>query len=332
MQRLADVQRAWLITAWMVLTLSPQSRVWSHDPPAPLMTPASREESQAAQSAWAKHLKLPAERENSLGMKLVLIPPGQFRMGSPESEPGRRETLEGAVDVTLTKAFYIGKYEVTQHEYDAVMGSNPSWFRKEGFGREQVQDLDTTHFPVENEDSLKAKAFCQKLTSRPAEQSHLQSGWEYRLPTEAQWEYACRAGSAAAFHWKEAASVNVANLGAYAKLPGALGRTTTVGSYPANAWELHDMHGNVNEWCADGLSPELPGGKDPFVAPLENFPPQAIAFAAKKHHFHRIYRGGCWVSATDECRAAHRNFASPNSAGSLFGLRVVCVQVDSSDK
>ncbi len=214
---------------------------------------------------------------NSLGMKFAWIPPGTFLMGSPPNEP-QREDDETQHKVTLTKGFWIGVHQVTQAQWQAVMGANPSHFKGE------------SNLPVENVSWDDCVAFCEALGKK--------DGKPYRLPTEAEWEYACRAGTTTPFHFGATISVNQANYdGNYIYGNGKKGvyrqKTTPVGSFPANVWGLFDMHGNVWEWCADWYGPypeeEL---KDPQV------------FVGGDR---RVCRGGSW---NDYPRSAARRTAA----------------------
>ena len=262
--------------------------------PVQANAPFSSEEAKAHQRAWAKHLGLPVQVTNSVGMKLSLIPPGQFLMGSPPKEEWHRddETLHR---VTLTKAFYMGTTEVTQGQWKALMGTNPSFSTGDAL-------------PVETVTWEQAVEFCRKLSEK--------EGTQYRLPTEAEWEYACRAGTTTPFHTGETISTDQANYdGNYTYAGGRKGvfreTTTDVGSFAPNAWGLHDMHGNVWEWCADWYG-EYPKG--------EASDPTSPAQGEK-----RVVRGGCWINFPAVCRSANRGKTVPVSWNFHFGFRVVRV-------
>ena len=167
-------------------------------------------------------------------LELILIQAGTFLMGSPASE-AERDSDETRHEVTLTQPFYLGKYPVTQAQWKAVMGSNPSYFKG-------------ATLPVEKVSWEDAQGFCAKVRQK--------TGQVVGLPTEAQWEFACRAGTSTPFHFGSALDGTQANCdGNYpygtTKKGPYLKKTSPVGSYPANAWGLHDMHGNVWEWCQD---------------------------------------------------------------------------------
>ena len=171
------------------------------------------------------------EATNSIGMKLRLIPAGEFMMGSPGTESGREDD-ETQHRVSITKPFYLGVTEVTQEQYQKVMGTNPSYFK----GPQN---------PVETVSWADAVEFCRKLSAMPAEKT---AGHVYRLPTEAEWEYACRAGTTTAYSFGDDAS----RLGDYGWFGGnSDSKTHQVGEKKPNAWGLYDMHGGVYEWCQD---------------------------------------------------------------------------------
>jgi len=185
------------------------------------------------------------EREVA-GIKLCWCPAGRFIMGSRRDEPERRPG-EDQVEVTLTKGFWMGKYEATQGQWKRVIGNLP--------GELTAELPEGDDFPVGNVNFAEAETFCHKLTELGRQSGDLPKDWEFRLPTEAQWEYACRAGTTTATSFGDKLSSKQANFkgkpynGAE---PGpSLNRAATVGSYPANPWGLNDMHGNIFEWCRD---------------------------------------------------------------------------------
>ena len=166
-----------------------------------------------------------------LDLTMIWVEPGSFMMGSPETEEWRARN-ETQHQVKLTNGFYLGKYELTQAQWEKVMGSDPSRFK--GADR-----------PVENVSWNDVVAFCKKLTEMEKKAGRVPKGMAYQLPTEAQWEYACRAGTTTKYSWGD--SINSSN----ANYDENVDETTPVGRYPANSWGFHDMHGNVWEWCAD---------------------------------------------------------------------------------
>jgi formylglycine-generating enzyme required for sulfatase activity len=260
------------------------------DTPAPAKAPApsqiaSKVDSRAAAAATFT---------NSLGMEFALIPAGKFRMGSPASEKDRSSD-EAQVDVTLTKSFYLGKTEVTQGQWRAVMGTTP-WkgksFVKEG------DNYPATYLSWED-----AQAFCKKLSEK--------ENGKYRLPTEAEWEYACRGGSTTRFSFGD----NEAQLGGFAwydRNADAIGEEYAheVGKKQANSFGLHDMHGNVWEWCEDVYAAKLQGGMDPLVSSGGS---------------HRVVRGGSWLSEASRCRSALRGRFAPDYRRDYLGFRVARV-------
>jgi len=239
---------------------------------------------------------------------MVWIPPGTFTMGSPPSERGRWDDEGPETVVTISKGFWLGKYEVTQREYLDVMGSNPSYF---------TGDLDR---PVEQVTWDDAVEYCNRLTARERAAGRLPAGYEYRLPTEAQWEYACRAGTTTRFSFGDAlecddlcGACSIADR--YMWWCGNSGdQTHRVGQKLPNPWGLYDMHGNVWEWCSDSYSDRLPGGSvtDPTGPSSGSF---------------RVYRGGGWSSYAGYCRVAVRDFYWPGSGDDYLGFRAALVAV-----
>lgn len=251
---------------------------------------------------------------NALKMKLTRIEPGRFRMGSPPSEAMRGED-ERQHDMEITKAFSLGVVLVTQAQYQQVMGTRPSLFSAKGNEKEKVSGQNTDDFPVENVTWEDAADFCRIVSLLPAVRDN---GWVTDLPTEAEWEYACRAGAETAFHYGNSLSSQQANINGNDPYGGAakgrfLGRTSKVGSYAANAWGLYDMHGNVLQWCKDRYEPNY-------------------QFEDNEATSDRIARGGCLLFSGADCRAARRHHFAPtlrNSATHVappIGFRVVLRQ------
>jgi formylglycine-generating enzyme required for sulfatase activity/serine/threonine protein kinase len=254
---------------------------------------------------------------NSIGMRLVLIPAGTFTMGSPPVEADRHEYEGPQHQVEITTPLYLGVYEVTQAQYREVMGNNPSHFSPTGGGKEEVGNQDTDLLPVENVSWEDAVKFCERLSARPQEK---QSGRVYRLPTEAEWEYACRGGASypySVFHFGNAISSQQANFDGRYPYGGAaagdyLGRTTKVGSYEPNKFGLFDMSGNVWEWCQDWY------GENYYKASPRQDP------QGPRNGSLRILRGGSWDVVGQLCRAAFRYGSVPGNRNRYFGFRVAC--------
>ena len=246
---------------------------------------------------FAEQLQAQAPKEitNSIGVKLVLIPKGTFMMGSPESEQLRHED-ETQHKVTISKGYYLGVYEVTQAQYEKVIGKNPSHFQGAIVGNENA-DL-----PVENVSWDDAVEFCKKLSDLPDEKK---AGRVYRLPTEAEWEYACRAGSKTAYLFDDEEGL-LPEYGWFNR--NSSNRTHSVGLLEPNAWGLYDMHGNAWEWCSDRYG-EYPKGavSDPTGPKVGSY---------------RVYRGGSWFSAAANCRSACRGRFDPSDRINFNGFRV----------
>ena len=227
-----------------------------------------------------------------LGLELIWIKPGTFTMGSPADEPGRNKAEGPQMQVTLTQGFWLGKTEVTQRQYEAIAGTNPSHFKAAG-----------PDAPAEEESWLDAMAYCQKLTERERTAGRLPQGYVYTLPTEAQWEYACRAGTT----------------GAYAGNPETMawhknnsGETThPVGSKQPNAWGLYDMYGNVLEWCLDWYGNYPRGAQTDPAGPGSG-------------HF-RMARGGSW--RVELFRSASRGGGSAGRRDYTLGFRLALTPV-----
>ena len=208
--------------------------------------------------------------------------------------------------VTISYSFYMGKYEVTQAQWQSVMGSNPSYFK------------DCGNCPVEQVSWDDAQAFIRKL-------NQMNDGYAYRLPTEAEWEYACRAGTTTEFAFGDSLSSDQANFdgnypyGGAAKLQSGAGvyrqKTTPVGSFQPNAFGLFDMHGNVLEWCEDWYHETYYGA-----------PTDGSAWLSGGEQKYRVLRGGSWYGNATYLRSAYRNWYYPGSRFDPYGFRVVAVR------
>ena len=249
------------------------------------------------------------------GLKLCWCPPGRFRMGSPPGEPERRPD-ETQVDVSLTKGFWVGRFEVTQGEWKRVVGALPG----------NVTTAEGNDYPVHSVNFGEAETFCRKLTEQARASGELAAGWEFQLPTEAQWEYACRAGTKTATAFGDRLSSKQANFqgrpynGAE---PGpSLNKAAKVGSYPANAWGIHDMHGNAFEWCRDWYHRTLPGGIDPDLSSAKG-----TAGVNRDGTSSRSRRGGAWTDHGWPCRSASRLRFEPERRSDHIGFRVVAVRL-----
>lgn len=253
--------------------------------------------------------------------QLAWIPPGVFNMGSPENEPGRDVDEGPSTIVIFEEGFWMGIHEVTQREFTTVMQFSTSWFngnRTSQGGENYGVDLSR---PVENLQWGLAFQYCQKITATARENGRLPEGYVYRLPTAAEWEYACRAGSQTPFHFGQNLRSGMANFdGRREYVPPTsvswnasgvfVNRTVPVGQYNPNAWGLYDMHGNVLEWCLDWYEADLPGG----VVTNPTGPASGTD---------RVVRGGSWFNFGQFCRSAQRGAVPPITANAAIGFRVV---------
>lgn len=250
------------------------------------------------------------------GIAVCWCPPGRFTMGSPRDEPERRPG-EDQVEVIFTRGFWMAKYEATQGEWRRIMGALPG---------ELTAELPAgDEYPVGNVNFAETEKFCQVLTEHGHRTGVLPTNWEFRLPTEAQWEYACRAGTTSSTSFGDTLSSKQANFKGMpynGAEPGpSLGRAAKVGSYPPNDWGFHDMHGNIYEWCRDWYHAKLPGGADPDLY-------LAKSTAARSEHgdVSRSRRGGCWADHGWPCRSAFRLRFEPERRYDHIGFRVVAVR------
>ncbi len=247
-----------------------------------------------------------------INLEMVKCPEGSFMMGSPDEEHkttkeffniiGHKDAFKFDYSeklhlVTFTKPFYIGKYEVTQSQYSALMDKNPSEF----IGANN---------PVEMVSYDDAKAFCDKMNLKYL--NILPKGYKFDLPTEAQWEYACRAGTNTALNngknlTKESACSNLDEVAWYSENSGKT--THEVGQKKPNAWGIYDMHGNVWEWCRDWYG----------EYPKEDVTDPTGAYSG----YCRVYRGGSWNNYVSDCRSAYRNYSGPGNRDNGLGFRIV---------
>jgi formylglycine-generating enzyme required for sulfatase activity len=278
----------------LVAVLSLASSVaWLRRAPCPCLLFAAAIAASAADPAASPAPASPAVRVIAdLKLELLRVAPGTFAMGSPADEPERNKAEGPRMQVTLSREFWLGKTEVTQAQYEAIMGVNPSTFKKGG------PDL-----PVENASWIDAMAFCRKLTARERASGRLAEGESYALPTEAEWEYACRAGSTASYAGDpDAMAWHNAN---------SEGTTHPVGLKRANAWGFHDMSGNVLEWCFDWYGP-YPGGAvtDP---------------SGPGRGYYRMARGGSWRTEARTGRSAARSGGSAGRLDYTIGFRLALI-------
>jgi uncharacterized protein (TIGR02996 family) len=258
-------------------------------------------------------------RTNSLGMTFALIPAGTFWMGSPEEEEGHQDNEAPLHEVEISRPFYLGVTPVTQEQYERVMGLNPSSHAPTGNAHKTVPGLDTRSFPVEWLSWRDARAFCRALTKRPEER---RADRRYRLPTEAQWEYACRAWTRTPFHFGPSASAHLANFDGpppYGRAPEGprVPRTWPVGLDVPNLFGLHDLHANVRQWCADWYA------KGYYARSSRTDPPGPPRGSC------RVLRGGdCGICGdrgffASHYRAAYRAWNAPYVLDSAHGIRLL---------
>jgi formylglycine-generating enzyme required for sulfatase activity len=349
---LATTGYDYLVKLWDVsAVLTPNDRdtkmskatPWPADAPPPAIAPFDSEQAKKHQEAWAKHLGVPVEKVMVLGkdkdgkdvkLSMVLIPPGEFLLGSPDDEQAKFLALAQAAgdtrsiygipaegpqrSVRITKPFWLGRHEITMAQFRRFVeaANYKTVAERDGLGGFALVDHEwqqSTHFfwssnlgfpqteshPVSNVTWDDATAYCEWLTQ--------QSGWPVSLPSEAQWEYACRAGTTTYFH----SGNSEVGVERYAWVgPKSNGGPRPAGLLKPNAFGLYDMHGNMWEWCADwfGLDSYAKGPLDDPTGPS----------VGSEH----VIRGGGWITYTRRCRAAHRGHYPPDKRISYLGFRV----------
>lgn len=241
----------------------------------------------------------------SINMEMIWVSAGSFNMGSPTSEIGRQKGKEKLHKVTISRGFYLGKYEVTQLQYKAVMKElkahkiiSPSHFKGQ-------------NLPVEKVSWHDVQIFLDLLNKYALEKKTIPFGWKFCLPSESEWEYACRAGTQTIYSWGNRIWETDTN-GASSS---GIKRTKNVGSFDPNPWGFYDMHGNVREWVNDWYSEIYPDQQthDP-VGPMEGI--------------YRVSRGGSWHDPPSILRSADRQYGPPNTRYNALGFRVCLKQIE----
>ena len=291
-------------------TLKPMPALTPAPKPAPMPASQPKPREPESKTGDVKTIQLPG----GVPLELVWIGPGSFVMGSPEGETGHSGD-ETQHRVTLTKGFWLGKYSVTQRQWQELMGNNPSHFvngrvlKEGGWFSEAVVVRDATpECPVEQVSWEEAVAFCSNLSDAARAQGGLPPGYAFGLPTEAQWEYACRAGTDGPYGGTRVMD----GMGWYDGNSG--GRTHPVGQKKPNAWGLYDMHGNVWEWCRDWYTGTVSGAS--VVDP-----------AGPSSGSSRVGRGGSWDGSAAYCRSALRDGGGPGYRNNFLGFRLALSSV-----
>lgn len=306
---------------------------WPADAPPPAVAPFDAAQAQKQQQQWAAYLKIPADYTNSIGMKFVLIPPGEFLMGSTAAEI--EEVLKVSVDeykqwhkyfrsgapqhkVVLTQPIYLGVHEVRQKEYEAITGTNPSYFSATGPGK--AINMKTQNHPVEMVSWNDAAEFCTRLSQkenlrpfyiRTGETVTSADGTGYRLPTDAEWEFACRAGTTTRF-WTGESEADLSAAEWFRTNAGT--RTHAAGELKSNPLGLFDTHGNAWEWVHDLWDPTYYGQ----FADKPGIDPRGPSSTGSE----RVFRGGDFYSLAGVCRSQDRHATEQASRLQLIGFRV----------
>ena len=322
-------------------TIDQQGYRWPQDEPPPAIAPFTRKQARDHQTAWARNLGLPVEYTNSLGMQLILIPPGEFLMGSSPAE--QASVMEEAIalmderwvqfiksegpqhKVILTRPIYLGMNEVSQSQYQTIMGKNPSaYLATNPIGRDSVKDIDTTNFPVDSTQYEEMTEFCLKLSQREGIESlELTPGSSvalmkdtrgYRLPTEAEWEFACRAGTTTRY-WNGEREVDL--LSSSWPKDGSHERPFPIGTTRANPFGLYDMLSNLTELTLDEDDPSAPTS---YYSQFKAQP--AINPKGRPAQVFRVGKGGNFHSPAWQARAARRWIHALGHGSPETGFRV----------
>jgi formylglycine-generating enzyme required for sulfatase activity len=312
MERLAREKREWQQQATLKTSQpSAQNEASEAKGPALIQIPTTAGWLVREGDQWQKKQKpitvtgYQEQLAENIAINLIQIPAGEFQMGSPDTEAGR-ESYEGPQHQVKLRSFFMGQTAVIQAQWQVVAG----WPKQQLELKDQSSHFQGANRPVEQVSWQEAEEFCRRLSVR--------TGREYSLPSEAQWEYACRADTTTAFSFGETLTPELANYNGnntYASGPKGVYRrkTTEVGSFPANGWGLQDMHGNVREWCLD-----------PWHGSYEGAPADGSAWMAGGGAS-RLLRGGSWINGPGSCRSAYRYFLPPDLRFNDIGFRVCCL-------
>jgi formylglycine-generating enzyme required for sulfatase activity len=289
------------------------------------VAPFNEKTAKQYQAIHAKHLRVPVVQTNSIGMKMALIPPGEFMMGSPADEKDRLPVEGPQHRVRITRPFYLAIHDVTVRQFGMFVADarykteaerdgqggygydGGQWRQKSEFNWRNTGFTQTGEHPVVNVSWNDAAAFCKWLSQK--------EGKTFCLPTEAQWEYACRAGTTTKYSFGDDES-ELKEYAWYASNGG--GRTHAVGARKSNAWGLYDMHGNVWQWCDDWFGSYVASAVVDPTGPASGSD--------------RVARGGCWRYVAGGCRSAGRAYSAPGDRFSDLGFRVSRVLAEQEAK
>jgi formylglycine-generating enzyme required for sulfatase activity/serine/threonine protein kinase len=284
------------------------------DAPALVSAPFDAARAKAAQTEWSRYLGVPVQYSNTLGMQFVLIPPGEYTQGSPDKDSDASPDERPAHRVRISRPMYLGVTEVTQGQYQVITGKNPFQFQKGGVEERRAQGIETKDFPAESVSWNDATQFCQLLADKHPPAAGNKRAEGYRLPTEAEWEYACRAGTST--RWSFGDELVAVSDRILANQDGRESTPKPVGNRSANAWGLQDMHGSLYEWCADD-------GDGGDYAPLAG--KLAVDPYRPAKGLIRMVRGGSWDTPTADARSARRLKLAATAHGQSTGFRVAIV-------